>query len=113
MDGGSKVSVKALDAWARGQWEAILYFMVGTTGSEAAVSRDMARATPSMKTLLSSGGFVVVKGERVNITKEGFTFLLQETHAQVWSLLIVYLNKGEEVSRPLYTRLELAANNLI
>jgi len=45
-----------------------------------------------------SGGYVSAKGPRVNITKNGFAFLLQEIHAQVWSLLTLYLNKGEELN---------------
>lgn len=86
-----------LDEWARSQWEALLYYMVGSAGLRSH-SEEMGRATGSMKTLLVSGGYVSAKGPVVNITKDGFAFLLQEIHAQVWSLLTLYLNKGEEVS---------------
>jgi transcription initiation factor TFIIH subunit 4 len=91
-----------LDAWARGQWEAILYYMVGTAGSDVGQDSNMAEATPSMIALLIYGEFVSKKGNRVNITKDGFTFLLQDTNAQVWNWLIVYFNKGEEVRDVIY-----------
>jgi transcription initiation factor TFIIH subunit 4 len=85
-----------LDAWARGQWEAILYYMVGSVGA-ALNSKAGARATSSMKKILELGNFVSVRGGRVNITKEGFAFLLQEANTQVWTLLIVYLGSAESV----------------
>lgn len=92
-----RVTTAQLDAWARGQWEAILYYMVGSVGA-ALNSQAGARATSSMKKILELGNFVSVRGGRVNITKEGFAFLLQEANAQVWSLLIVYLGSAESVS---------------
>jgi transcription initiation factor TFIIH subunit 4 len=95
----STVTDSVLDNWARSQWEAILYYMVGTAGAEVAQDSNMTRATNSMIELLKYGQFVSQKGNRVNITKDGFSFLLQETNAQVWSWLICYFNKGEEVSR--------------
>jgi transcription initiation factor TFIIH subunit 4 len=88
-----------LDAWARGQWEAILYYMVGSVGA-ALNSKAGARATSSMKKILELGNFVSVRGGRVNITKEGFAFLLQEANTQVWTLLIVYLGSAESVGIP-------------
>jgi transcription initiation factor TFIIH subunit 4 len=98
-DGAPRVSIEALDAWARGQWQALLYYMVGAAGSGATQHpTNIPAATSSMMTLLDSGNFVSSKAGRTHITKDGFAFLLEETHAQVWSLLIVYLNKGEEVS---------------
>jgi transcription initiation factor TFIIH subunit 4 len=36
-------------------------------------------------------------GHRKGITKDGFEFLLEETHAQVWRLLIVYMNIGPDI----------------
>jgi transcription initiation factor TFIIH subunit 4 len=89
------MSVEDLDAWARGQWESILYYMVGSTG--AGVSTGGAKISSGTKALLRMGQFVTVKGEKATITKEGFTFLLQEANAQVWSLLIVYLENSATV----------------
>jgi transcription initiation factor TFIIH subunit 4 len=89
------MSVEDLDAWARGQWESILYYMVGSTG--AGVNMGGAKIASGTKTLLQLGQFVTVKGEKATITKEGFTFLLQEANAQVWSLLIVYLDNSAAV----------------
>jgi transcription initiation factor TFIIH subunit 4 len=89
------MSVEDLDAWARGQWESILYYMVGSTG--AGVNMSGAKIALGTKELLKIGQFVTVKGEKATITKEGFTFLLQEANAQVWTLLIVYLENSAAV----------------
>jgi transcription initiation factor TFIIH subunit 4 len=90
-----KMSVEDLDAWARGQWESILYYMVGSTG--AAMNTVGSKISSGTKALLRMGNFVTVRGEKAAITKEGFTFLLQEANAQVWSLLIVYLENSASV----------------
>jgi len=44
--------------------------------------------------LLQLGHLVEVKGQRAVITQGGFDFLLKEVNAQVWSLLIVYLEES-------------------
>jgi transcription initiation factor TFIIH subunit 4 len=36
------------------------------------------------------------------ITKDGFSFLLQDTNLQVWALLIQYLEMAEEVCKNVY-----------
>lgn len=93
------VTVEYLDTFARQQWEAILYYVVGS--ANASLSGDTAIAT-STKQLLQKGGYVSLRGSGSNdknrvITTTGFTFLLQEVNAQVWSLLIVYLEVSSEV----------------
>ena len=92
---GPKLTIEELDKWARGQWESILYYMVGSTAAGLNAGKKI---TKSIRTLLELGEFVVVRGERAVITKDGFTFLLQEANAQVWNLLIVYLDNGESAS---------------
>lgn len=93
-----RVSVGQLDQFAKAQWEAILYYMVGSTGAGLRGEVDISHGT---KTLLEIGHFVEVKpGRPVAITQTGFTFLLQETNAQVWSLLIVYLGHAPKVRTP-------------
>jgi transcription initiation factor TFIIH subunit 4 len=85
-----KPTVQALDEWARGKWEAILDFMVGSSGNMRSTA-ELAKATI---TLLQLGDLV----SQINrITKEGFTFVLQEANTQVWSLLIVYLTNSPNV----------------
>jgi transcription initiation factor TFIIH subunit 4 len=89
-----KVSIAFLDEYARKQWENILFYMVGSTvglSSSGALGQDIGNGT---KELLKMGEFVKVYNSRVSITRQGFTFVLQETNAQVWSLLIVYLRNS-------------------
>ncbi|KAF2084990.1 transcription factor Tfb2 [Saccharata proteae CBS 121410] len=86
-----KKTVGFLDSYARKQWEAILYYMVGSTGSGLTGRQDISHGT---KTLLNLGRFVEMKRGRPEITTTGFSFLLQEVNGQVWSLLIVYLEQA-------------------
>jgi transcription initiation factor TFIIH subunit 4 len=89
------MSIQALDKWARDKWEAILHFMVVNTNDRITTQHiEVAQGT---KTLLEAGGFVVLSYNKARITKEGFSFLLQEANMQVWSLLIVYLENCESV----------------
>ncbi|KAF2872135.1 transcription factor TFIIH subunit p52/Tfb2 [Massariosphaeria phaeospora] len=92
-----KVTVAFLDEFAQGQWENILFYMVGSTvglSSSNALGRDVGEGT---KALLRLGEFVKSTHARVSITRAGFTFVLQETSAQVWSLLIVYLKHADQL----------------
>lgn len=85
------VTVEFLDLYAREQWESILFYMVASTAglkNKGQVGKEIGEGT---KTLLKEGGFVRTAHGKVGITREGFSFVLQETNAQVWSLLIVYL----------------------
>ncbi|GAM88071.1 hypothetical protein ANO11243_061010 [Dothideomycetidae sp. 11243] len=88
------ITVEFLDSYARTQWEAILYFVVGSveTGMQAKV--DVAEGT---RQILSRGEFVRMRGQRPQITKKGFEFLLEETNAQIWTLLIEYLKLAEDL----------------
>ncbi|KAK7516716.1 putative TFIIH and nucleotide excision repair factor 3 complexes subunit [Phyllosticta citriasiana] len=86
-----RISIDELDEYARRKWETILYYMVGSTGTGMAGGSGISQGT---KTLLEMGTFVETKFGRTVITKAGFSFLLQEVNAQVWSLLIVYLDSA-------------------
>ena len=97
-----QVDIEFLDKFARGQWEAILFFMVGTTGVGPISQSNISEGT---KQVLEQGNFVTRQRNNVTITKDGFTFLLQEANTQVWSLLIVYLEFSETVSDHLLTNL--------
>lgn len=92
------MTIDFLDTFARRQWEAILYYVVG---SADAAARGEVEISAGTKQLLQDGEFVIVsgvKGNNVAITEKGFSFLLQEINAQIWTLLIVYLKVSEEVS---------------
>ncbi len=96
------VSVDYLDTFARKQWEAILYYVVGAANTELMASEDISAGT---KQLLQKGGFVSIRGRHANITDTGFTFLLQEVNAQIWTLLIVYLEVSGEVCVEIHIRM--------
>ena len=49
--------------------------------------------------LLELGGLVEIRGRKVVISQAGFSFLLQDVNAQVWTLLVFYLESAESVSR--------------
>ncbi|KAK5125860.1 hypothetical protein LTR85_012136 [Meristemomyces frigidus] len=82
------VSIDYLDTFARKQWEAILYYVVGSASAGLGAEVDISAGT---KQLLQKGSFVAMRGRVPHITQAGFTFLLQEINAQIWTLLIVYL----------------------
>ncbi|KAI9846792.1 MAG: RNA polymerase II transcription factor B 52 kDa subunit [Sclerophora amabilis] len=90
------VDVNYLDAFARSQWEGILHYMVGSTG----VGMQGGGEGPSqgVTKLLELGGLVEVKSRKAEITQAGFSFLLQEVNAQVWTLLIFYLENAESLN---------------
>lgn len=92
--GERRVSIEFLDEHAREQWETILFYMVGGAAG-VTVKSDIGAGT---KKLLHAGDLVRTFHGAPRITKEGFTFVLQETNAQVWNLLIVYLKMVNDVS---------------
>ncbi|GAB7350560.1 hypothetical protein MBLNU459_g1138t1 [Dothideomycetes sp. NU459] len=88
------VTIDFLDTFARGQWEAILYYVVGS--ADAALAGRV-NISPGTKQLLEAGGFVSLRGKQAYITQTGFSFLLQEVNAQIWTLLIEYLKLSENL----------------
>jgi transcription initiation factor TFIIH subunit 4 len=91
----NKMSIPDLDQWARAKWEAILYYMVGAMDRVSASAEKIANGTMQ---LLAYGGFVQPMGSGTKITKEGFSFILQEANTQVWQLLLQYLEQVPQVS---------------
>lgn len=89
------MSVTDLDEFARRQWEGVLGYMVGSTGMN--VASEGVTLSQGVKILLASGGLVEARGRTVDITKDGFAFILQEVNAQVWTMLILYLHNAESV----------------
>jgi len=90
------ITIPELDEFARRQWEGVLGYMVGSTGMDMYV--EGVKLSGGVKKLLELGGLVEVKGRRVEITQDGFAFILQEVNAQVWTILILYLENAETVS---------------
>jgi len=91
------VTVAELDEYARGQWEGILHYVVSSVGSGN--RSDDQGPTSKVKDLLQAGQ-LVTKGRHSGggITQAGFSFLLQEVNAQVWTLLILWIQNAEKVS---------------
>ena len=89
------VTISGLDEFARKQWEGVLGYMVGSTGIDLA--DEGVKLSQGVKTLLQLGGLVEAKNRRVEITQDGFAFILQEVNAQVWTVLILYLENAEQV----------------
>ena len=93
--GSRSTSVTELDNYARQQWEGVLGYMVGSTS--LGVMSSKVQLSQGVKRLLDVGGLVEVRGRNVEITEKGFAFVLQEVNAQVWTVLILYLDHAEEV----------------
>jgi transcription initiation factor TFIIH subunit 4 len=88
------ISVAYLDEFARSKWEAVLGYMVGSSG--AAVGQDVGSVDPAVRNILEEGGLVQIHLGRPKITKDGFAFVLQETNTQVWKVLLQYAKAVEE-----------------
>ena len=94
--GHGSTSIAGLDNYARQQWEGVLGYMVGSTSM--GVMSSQVQLSEGVKRLLDVGGLVEIRGRDVEITEKGFAFVLQEVNAQVWTVLILYLDHAEEVS---------------
>ncbi|SCW03424.1 LAFE_0G10110g1_1 [Lachancea fermentati] len=82
------VSMAMLDQYAADKWETILHFMVGTPLTKTP-SRNVLNLLTHSKLMENSSS-----GE-LQITNEGFQFLLQDVNAQIWTLLLQYLRMAE------------------
>ncbi|CAN3353661.1 general transcription and DNA repair factor IIH subunit Tfb2p [Diutina catenulata] len=88
--GDSHVHVKFLDKFASSKWETILHYMVGT--------QQTATPSSSVLALLKKGGLMEGPHHSLRITNHGFQFLLQDSNAQIWTLLLQYLNLTQELN---------------
>ena len=91
----ASMSVSDLDEYARRQWEGVLGYMVGTSG--LGVQRDVVSLSKGVKQLLQYGHLVEIRDRRVEITQDGFAFVLQDVNTQVWHILILYVESAEEI----------------
>lgn len=96
---GDPISIEDLDEYAREQWESVLGYMVGNpwkpTGSKGV------ELSEAVTNLLAFGELITIqsKGRKAQITQKGFAFLLQDVNAQIWEILMLYLNRSADVSQ--------------
>ncbi|KAL4976559.1 transcription factor Tfb2-domain-containing protein [Aspergillus desertorum] len=88
------VPIHDLDEYARRQWEGVLGYMVGTSG--LGIQRDV-NLSKGVKQLLQAGHLVEIRDRRVEITQDGFAFVLQDVGTQVWHILILYVESAEAI----------------
>jgi transcription initiation factor TFIIH subunit 4 len=93
--GSGHVNTKFLDEYAISQWEGILHYVVNSAG--AAKQQEGQGPATAVKQLLEAGNLVSRGRHGGGITQAGFTFLLQETNAQVWSMLLIWVGLAEQV----------------
>lgn len=88
-----EIDVPFLDRYARRRWDDILHFVVSSVGyKSAAGAGEGAGPNKNVKDILIAGRLVDRRpGGSIGITQAGFTFLLQEANAQVWTLLLLWL----------------------
>lgn len=90
---GSTTTTAELDEYARRQWEGVLGYMVGTSGLG---QRDI-NLSKGVKQLLQAGHLVEIRSHHVDITKDGFGFVLQDVNTQVWHILILYVESAQAI----------------
>lgn len=89
-----EIDLPYLDRYARRRWDEILHFVVSSVGYKSAAGE--AGLTKSVKDILIAGRLVDRRPNgSIGITQSGFTFLLQEANAQVWTLLLMWLEAME------------------
>lgn len=89
------MTIDYLDEYARTQWEGILHYVVSTVGEGR--SQNGTGPTAAVKQLLEAGRMVTRTRYASGITQAGFSFLLQEVNAQVWTLLLLWIENAEQV----------------
>ncbi|EFX00435.1 tfiih and nucleotide excision repair factor 3 complexes subunit [Grosmannia clavigera kw1407] len=88
-----------LDRFARRKWEDILHYVVNSVGLPSGPGHDSQGPKNTVKELLLAGHLVESRPGRpggVGITQTGFTFLLQAANAQVWTLLLQWLEAVDQ-----------------
>jgi transcription initiation factor TFIIH subunit 4 len=98
-----EIDIPHLDRYARRKWEDILHYVVnsvgisGKVGESHAGGHDHSGPKKSVKDLLLAGRLVEQQQGKhhIGITQAGFAFLLQEANAQVWTLLLLWLEAAD------------------
>lgn len=91
-----QVSPAFLDEYARRQWEGILGYMVSSSDNPIESTEPLSRPSPQIMELLRVGGLVAGSRVTPDITKEGFSFVLQDLNTQIWSLLFLYAEVADQ-----------------
>jgi len=90
------VDLAFLDDYARDQWEGILHYVVNSVGD--GMRGGGQGPTDAVKQLLEAGKLVTTgRHSGKGITQAGFSFLLQEVNAQVWTLLLLWIENAEKM----------------
>lgn len=89
------MTIADLDDYARRQWEGVLGYMVGT--NSLGIQSENVTLSKGVKSLLQACHLVEVRDRRVEITKEGFAFVLQDVNTQVWHILVLYVENAEAI----------------
>ncbi|KAJ3565770.1 hypothetical protein NPX13_g7374 [Xylaria arbuscula] len=93
------VDLNYLDRYAQGKWDGILHFVVNSVVSSGPGDRGSNGPKQSVKDLMIRGRLVERRGgSGISITQAGFTFLLQEANAQVWTLLLLWLESADTIA---------------
>jgi transcription initiation factor TFIIH subunit 4 len=92
---GEQVDIDFLDEYARRQWEGILGYMVSSSDNPIESAVPLSRPSSKIIELLRVGGLVGGRGNQ-DITKEGFSFVLQDLNTQIWSLLFLYAEVADQ-----------------
>ncbi|KAL2022444.1 hypothetical protein VTK56DRAFT_5273 [Thermocarpiscus australiensis] len=95
-----RIDIAHLDNYARKKWEDILHYVVNSVPVHGEGGGGGGGGGPkaSVKDLLLAGRLVERRSDLkggVGITQAGFTFLLQEANAQVWTLLLLWLEAAD------------------
>ncbi|KZO96539.1 transcription factor Tfb2 [Calocera viscosa TUFC12733] len=99
--GKDQMTTEQLDDYALERWESILHFMVSSGSS---IGRVPPPSNAVIYLLRRSGLMASIGGERnpdSRITSQGFQFLLEDSHTQLWDLLLQYLAMSEDQGRDL------------
>lgn len=92
-----EVDLPYLERYARRKWDDILHFVVNSVGNRSGGGDFSGGPKQSVKELLLAGRLVERRASAsgVGITQAGFTFLLQEANAQVWTLLLLWVEASD------------------
>ncbi|KAB5582938.1 RNA polymerase II transcription factor B subunit 2-like protein [Coniochaeta sp. 2T2.1] len=98
----ASIDIPFLDRYARKKWDDILHFVVDSV-AESKYEIGSTGPKASVKDLLLAGRLVERKNKvgPLSITQAGFTFLLQEANAQVWTLLLLWLEAASVAGSPM------------
>ncbi|KAK5082062.1 RNA polymerase II transcription factor B 52 kDa subunit [Lithohypha guttulata] len=98
------VTVEDLDNFARMRWEGILGYTVGSQALAQLQEPEDELPPPdsSVIELLKIGHLVEVsgtvsRGQRTQVTKEGFAFVLKDVNTQIWELLFLFVENAERL----------------